>query len=226
VVRKTGSSERAVRRKVEILRGAAAVFRDRGFDGAGMRQIADAIGMAPAALYYYFRSKEDLLYFCQNYSLDRMIAEARRIERAKLPAGEKLKTAIAAQLRCMLDELHGSGAHLEFRSIPRPKLSKIIAKRDAYERCLRRIIAAGVRSGAFRPVDVKLASLALLGAINWTIKWYRPGGPRDAEAIGIAFADVLIHGLGAAAPPRGGRPRANEESVRRAQRAQRKKLPL
>ena len=200
MVRKTGSSEKAVRRKVDILRGAAAVFRDRGFDGAGMREIADAIGMAPAALYYYFRSKEDLLYFCQDYSLDRMIAEARAIERGgkKLPAAEKLAAVIAAQLRCMLDELHGSSAHLEFRAIPRPKLSRIIAKRDAYEACLRRILAAGVRSGEFRRVDVKLASLALLGAINWTIKWYRPGGPRDAATIARAFSDVMIHGLEAA----------------------------
>lgn len=180
------------------------MFRDRGVDGAGMREIADAIGMAPGALYYYFRSKEDLLYFCQDYSLDRMLAEALSIERKRLPAGEKLSAAIAAQLGCMLDELHGSGAHLEFRSIPGPKLAKIIAKRDAYERCLRRIISAGVRSGAFRRVDVKLVSLALLGAINWTIKWYRPEGPRGAEAIGAVFSDVLIHGLEAAAKPRRG----------------------
>lgn len=212
MVRKTGASERALRRKLDILRGAAAVFRDRGFDGAGMREIADAIGMAPAALYYYFRSKEDLLYFCQDFSLDRMIAEARAIERERLPAGRKLSAVIAAQLRCMLDELHGSSAHLEFHSIPRPKLARIIAKRDAYESCLRRIVAAGVRSGDFRKVDVKLVSLALLGAINWTIKWFRPGGPRGAEAIAQVFADVLIHGLEAAAPPKAGRAAATRRT--------------
>ena len=51
----------------------AAVFRQKGFHGAGMREIARGLGMAPGALYYYFKSKEDLLYACQTLSLKRLL---------------------------------------------------------------------------------------------------------------------------------------------------------
>ncbi len=201
---------KTVRRKLEILRGAAGAFRERGFDGAGIRDIAEAIGMAPGALYYYFRNKDELLYFCQDYSLDRLIAEARTIERKREPADEKLRLLIVAQLRCMLDELSGSAAHLEFHSLPQRLLARIIEKRDAYEAILRRIVESGIRSQAFEPLNSKLVCLAILGAINWTIKWYRPGGPLKPEEIADTFSQLLIEGL----RRRGSRRVATGKSVR------------
>ena len=59
-----GRGGRAVRRKLEILRGAAAAFRDRGYAGSSVRDIARRLGMAPGNLYYYFRNKQEILYFC------------------------------------------------------------------------------------------------------------------------------------------------------------------
>ncbi|MBI1851761.1 MAG: TetR/AcrR family transcriptional regulator [Planctomycetes bacterium] len=195
MVRILNEGSKTVRKKLEILRGAAGAFRERGFEGAGMRDIAEAIGMAPGALYYYFKSKDDLLYFCQDYSLDRLLVEAAAIEKRRLPADEKLQLLIEAQLSCMLDELGGSAAHLEFHALPSRLLRGIIAKRDRYEAILRRIVEAGVRSRVFAPLDPKLVSLAILGAINWTIKWYRPGGGLGPQEIAETFSRLLIHGL-------------------------------
>ena len=184
-----------MRRKLEILRGAAAAFRDRGFEGAGMREIADAIGMAPAALYYYFESKEDLLYFCQDYSLDRMLEAGTAIRKEKVAPAARLRKLIEAQLTCMLDELQGSAAHLEFDVLPPRLLKKVVAKRDRYERLMRGVVAQGMKAGAFRKGDPKLVTLAILGALNWTIKWYRPEGGHSVARIAREFADYLIKGL-------------------------------
>jgi AcrR family transcriptional regulator len=202
MVRKSNGGSKLVRRRLEILRGAAGAFRDRGFDGAGIRDIADALGMAPAALYYYFKNKDEILYFCQDYSLDRLIAEAKAIEARRAPADEKLRLMIEAQLRCMLDELAGSAAHLEFHSLPPRMLRRIIEKRDRYEAILRRIVEAGIRSRVFAPLDVKLVCLAILGAINWTIKWFRPGGPLGPAEIAATFSALLIDGLRRGPSPR------------------------
>src|SRR5438046_8657551 len=68
------SKRRAEARRVEILRAAARIFRERGFAAAGMREIAVAADLSPANLYHYFRGKEELLYFCQDRALDRLIA--------------------------------------------------------------------------------------------------------------------------------------------------------
>jgi len=191
----TAGGSRAVRRKLEILRGAAAAFRDRGYAGSSVRDIARRLGMAPGNLYYYFRNKQEILYFCQDYSLDVLLREARRIARGPEAAEEKVRALIRAQVLCMLDELHGSAGHIEFHAMPKARLARIIAKRDAYERIVRDVVADGVRSRRFAPCDPKLVTLAILGAVNWTARWYRAGGGLGADEIAGAFSDYLVRGL-------------------------------
>jgi len=186
---------RAVRRKLEILRGAAAAFRDRGYAGSSVRDIARRLGMTPGNLYYYFRNKQEILYFCQDYSLDVLLREARVIARGRASADRKVRALVRAQVLCMLDELHGSAGHIEFHAMPKARLARIIAKRDAYERIVRGVVEEGVRSRRFAPCDPKLVTLAILGAVNWTARWYRAGGVLGAEAIAGAFSDYLVRGL-------------------------------
>src|SRR5688500_1428705 len=98
--------------RLDILRSAAGEFRRRGFERAGMREIAGSPGVTTGALYYQFKSKQELLCFCQDYSLDRMIEEGGRIRKEKGSPAARLRRLIEAQLSCMLDELQGSAAHL------------------------------------------------------------------------------------------------------------------
>jgi len=186
---------RAVQRKLQIMRGAAAAFRNRGYAATSVRDIARRLGMAPGNLYYYFRNKQDILYFCQDYSLDVLLRAARRIVGEPAVPEAKVRALVRAQVLCMLDELHGSAGHIEFHAMPPGRLRKIIAKRDAYERLVREVVAEGVRARRFAPCDPKLTTLAILGAVNWTARWYRPGGDWSPEAIADAFADYLVRGL-------------------------------
>jgi AcrR family transcriptional regulator len=181
--------------RLEILRSAAGEFRRRGFERAGMRDIAGAMGLTTGALYYRFRSKGELLYFCQDYSLDRMLEAGARVRRERSAPDEQLKGLIRAQMMCMLDELQGTAAHAEFETLPPRLLRKVVAKRDRYERLMRGIVERGMKRGVFERRDAKLVTLAILGAINWTIKWYQPDGPKGAEEIAAEFADYLVAGL-------------------------------
>jgi len=189
------NSARVLRRRLEILRFAAAAFRREGFERAAMRDIAQSAELTPGALYYYFRNKQEILYFCQDYSLDRMIEEGALIRRLKGPPDAQLRRLILAQMTCMLDELRGSAAHAEFSALPPRLLRKVVLKRDKYERMMRAIVSRGVRTRVFRKCDPKLVTLAMLGAINWTIKWFRPDGARGADEIAREFADYLVRGL-------------------------------
>ena len=190
-----GVGPRAVRRQLEILRGAAGAFRDKGYAATSVRDIAARLGMTPGNLYYYFRNKQEILYFCQDYSLDVLLREARRVARGRAPADAKVRALVRAQVLCMLDELRGSAGHIEFHAIPRTRLRAIIAKRDAYERLVRAAVAEGVRTRRFAACDPKLVALAILGAVNWTARWYRPEGGWSPESIADGFAEYLVRGL-------------------------------
>jgi AcrR family transcriptional regulator len=188
-------SIRADARRVEIMRAAARVFRARGFADAGMRDIALAADLSPGNLYHYFRGKTELLFFCQDRSVDCLLAAvaAARADRRPLPA--RLRDMAVAHVLCLLDEVEGSAAHLEVNALP-PKLrARIVAKRDQYERGVRALVAAGARAGTLRAADATVATRAFLGALNWTAHWFRPEGAQSPRQIAELVADYAVAGL-------------------------------
>lgn len=186
---------RFLARRLEILRAAGETFRARGFAETGMRDIAEAAALSPGNLYNYFRGKNEIVYFCQDNSLDRMIAALEDARRLKASAAEKLRAIVVSHLRCVLDEVGGTAAHLLPDALP-PRLQRgLLAKRDRYEEGVRNVITAGVRSGEFVPCDPPLVARAVLGALNWSVRWFSPSGTMTAADIGEGFADYLIRGL-------------------------------
>jgi AcrR family transcriptional regulator len=188
-------------RKVEILRSAVAAFRRRGFYGASMDEIARALGMQKGNLYYYFRNKEAILYFCHDYSLDILLERLAEVERERASPEVKLRQLIVAFIHMILDELHGSALTMDLQALSRPHFRRIVAKRDRFDRGLRAVIEDGMRRGAFRRGDAKLRTFAILGAANWITRWYDPRGPLDSERIAEDFAEYLVNGLRRRARP-------------------------
>jgi len=177
------------------MRAAAQVFRARGYANAGMREIADAADLSLGNLYHYFRGKEELLFFCQDRSLDRLLdalaaaQRGRRKDRRSFSAC--LRELAIAHVLCLLDEVEGSAAHLQVDALPRRLRDRIIAKRDRYERGLRALIAAEGRRGP----DAIVATRAFLGALNWTAHWYRPDGAYTPQRVAELVADYAVAGL-------------------------------
>ncbi len=179
-------------RRMEILHAAARVFRRRGVAAAGMREIAEEAGLSPGNLYHYFSGKDEILLFCQERTLERMHAA---VQAAKGPAADRLRMVLRAHVHCMLDELEGATAHLDIESLPAKLRAPMIEKRDAYERAVRAIVAAGVKSREFARCDASLVTRAMLGAVNWTARWYRPDGPQKPGEIADALSEYLVKGL-------------------------------
>src|SRR5262245_35220487 len=182
-------------RRLDILSAASKAFRERGFAATGMRKIADVAGLSSGNLYHYFKGKQELLYFCQDHSLEKMLAALRHTRVSNETAAAKLRIVIEAHVRCILDEIEGSVAHLEVDGLPSTLRRRLLAKRDRYERGIRSLVASGIEAGEFVACDPKLATLVILGALNWTARWFRPEGDQSAREIAEAFADYLIRGL-------------------------------
>jgi AcrR family transcriptional regulator len=188
-------SQRADARRVGILKAAASVFRARGFAAAGMREIAIAADLSPANLYHYFRGKDELLYFCQDRTLDHLLAALAAARRSPDPLPDRLRRLAEAHVLNLLDEVEGSAAHFEVDALPRRLRTLIVAKRDRYERGIRTLIADGIQQGAFAATDPDVAARACLGALNWTAHWFRPDGAHDAAYVAAIVADFIVQGL-------------------------------
>ena len=188
-------SDKTLRRRREILEGASRVFRQRGLHATGMRDIAAELDMHVGNLYYYFRSKQDLLAFCQQDALDGLLSRAHRILQNDRRADSQLYKLVYSHVQLLNHELPASLAHLEVEALEPAARRPVLRRRDDYERLLRQAVDNGIRAGLFRPTDPKVATLAILGAVNWTVKWFRPGGLAPIEEIARQFADYLIRGL-------------------------------
>lgn len=186
---------RVTEKKREILEAASRVFRRKGLHAAGMRDIAAELEMAVGNLYYYFKDKEDLLAFIQQTTLTGLRSLATRVEALDRRADEKLWLLVAGHIALLNEVIPGSLAHLEVEALGEERRRPIQEGRDEYERTFRRLIAEGISTGVFRTADPKVAELALLGAANWSVKWFRPGGGKTAREIGREMADLLVRGL-------------------------------
>lgn len=187
-------------RRREILAAAGRVFRRRGLHATGMRDVAAELEMTAGSLYYYFPSKQALLAYCQEDALDGLSATVRRIERLGLEADTALASVVVAHVVRLHETTPGSLAHLEVEALDGPHRQPILARRNAYERALRRLVVAGLDAGLFRSgLDPRTAVRALLGAVNWTVKWYRPSGSGGrtggARQLGVELAELLVRGM-------------------------------
>lgn len=193
--RAPAADAKTLRRKRQILEAASRVFRRRGLHATGMRDIAAELEMHVGNLYYYFRNKEDLLAFCQEDALAGLLDLAGRVRATGLRADAKLHRLIVGHVIRVNDETPGALAHLEVDALTGKRRQRVLRQRDSYEAAYREIIAEGIEQEIFRPVDAAVAAMAILGALNWTVKWYRQDGRRSSQEIGREFADFLVRGL-------------------------------
>lgn len=191
----SAESPRVLAKKREILRAAGEVFRRQGLHATGMRDIAAAAGMAVGNLYYYFADKQALLAFCQEDALAGLLDLASRVRALELPADQRLWLLVVGHMLRLHETTPGAIAHLDVDALGDDARAPVLAQRDEYEEVFREVVRQGAAEGLFREVDAKLAALTMLGALNWTAQWYRPGGRKSACQVGEEMADLLVRGL-------------------------------
>lgn len=187
-------------RRVDILKAAAKGFRRLGYHGATVEQIAAALHMKKGNLYYYFKNKEEILFACHQYSLDRLTQLLDDIGQSGRRPDEKLRRLVDVFVHTILDELHGTALFLDLEALTPAHVKTVIARRDRFEHGVRELLAQGMASGVFGRGEPKLLAFALFGAVNWIPRWFNPEGPASSQDIANLFADLFIRGLAARDP--------------------------
>lgn len=180
----------------DILDAAAQVFREKGFHGTSMADIAEAVKLQKASLYHHVSSKQEILLALLDRALDMLIEQIGAVAKQPLPADEKMRQMIRTYLVCLAENSAISSVLLfEHRSLEPKQHKRHVPQRDRFEALWRQTVEQGVKNEIFHCAAPALAVRALMGALNWTITWYRPDGPDSIESIADQYANLFLYGL-------------------------------
>jgi AcrR family transcriptional regulator len=191
------SRKTAPAKEQEIIAAAASLFKKKGYRATTLEDIAAAVGMLKGSLYYYIRSKEELLYLVVRDPIRQAYNKLEEIVKSDMPATEKITQAISnhvsifhqhyPHIAVYLHDFHNMMEKLKGNSIETPK---------EYQQLLAQLLQQGVDSGELRgDLDVMVAGYAILGMCNWMYRWYTPEGHLSAEAIAEVFTKLVLEGL-------------------------------
>jgi len=176
-----------------VVRSAAGAFRRRGYHNTSMVMIAKSLGLSKAALYYYVRSKEEILFECHTIMYDAM-DEAVTSVRGKGDNGlEKLKLLYGAFAALMARD--GLALLADVDSLKDDYQATILTRRGEIERAVNRIVERGMKDGSIKKADPRITVFFFMGALNWLNVWYEPGGRISGEKITEAFVEQMSVGI-------------------------------
>jgi TetR/AcrR family transcriptional regulator, cholesterol catabolism regulator len=192
-----GSESGSPTTRQELIRVAAKLFREKGFHSCSMQEIAAGLGIKKASIYYYIDTKTDLLREISQTAMTMVVESGASIAASDLLPEEKLRRLIAEHTSLVCGNFDLFTVTLrELSSDNTPSFwPDVVELRDRYESILRGIIRSGRESGAFREVDERLTGFALLGMLNWIIRWYSPEGRCSPAELSGVWEDLFLHGL-------------------------------
>ncbi|RZS80873.1 TetR/AcrR family transcriptional regulator [Pigmentiphaga kullae] len=182
-------------RRDAILNSVASVLSSGRLSTLTMQDIADELGITKGNLYYYFTDKQDILYQCHMRAMDASLEALRRARQAKGSPGERLQQLLAAHIVGILKDGLGSVLLTDLENLRPENRDVYVARRDEFERGVRKLIEEGMKAGEFHCDDSLLAGFSMLGAINWITKWFRADGRLSVDDVAAGMSRFLMGAL-------------------------------
>ena len=181
-------------RRREVVATAARLFAERGYDGTSMSELTEATGLAAGGLYHYIGGKDDLLIAICDELLEPLLELAREIVAAEAPPVEQLRALVAAWVAHVVAHRHHMLVFTQERqAIERQRRWRHVrSQRKAFEQILDDVLARGEADGSMTFADRRLSLLALLGMVNYTPQWVRPGGRLSPAEIAAGYCEIVL----------------------------------
>ncbi|MDK9704188.1 MAG: TetR/AcrR family transcriptional regulator [Sulfuritalea sp.] len=191
---KPAAAAEETNRRADIVRAAGRLFHEKGYSATTIRDIAGAVGMRSGSPFYHFKTKHDMLRAVVLEGLSAIsiaVAEAAN-------SGQSPRDTFEAMLRAHLGQLLGVEGRdfaatllQESRHLDAGVQAELVALKDRYEAMWQKALKDLKKAGLLAD-DSRVARLFLLGALNWTVQWYRPDGPRSVDQIARQLADLVL----------------------------------
>ncbi|MEE8601420.1 TetR/AcrR family transcriptional regulator [Euzebya tangerina] len=190
-----GRSQRSERER-QIIEVATSLFRRKGYHVTSLEDLAEAIGFTKPAIYYYFNSKEDILFTIVDGIVEQALERTTAIAEGDGTAGERLHQLLVANTGVLLENLDANTVFYNERGLLTPQREAAIRAREReYTGVVRALYVQGVEDGEFIDMDPAVATATLLGASIWSYRWFDPDGSLSIDEIAVQIADLLLGGL-------------------------------
>jgi TetR/AcrR family transcriptional regulator, cholesterol catabolism regulator len=190
------SRPKKYKRKTEIYKTVATLIARNGYERTSIRDITRELGMSTSSLYYYFKSKEELLFDLINDAMDRSLATIEDICASNNSSVEKLNEVIrfytlfyASNKERLYLMVHDVGSlHHSFQQT-------LIQKARRHAELLKSILKNLKEEGRLKDFDPTVAAYSFYGMIHWLFKWYEPRGPVSPEKLAETFLEIFTSGV-------------------------------
>lgn len=184
-------------RKSELLALAAQLFAERGFHNTSMQDIADVAGIQKASIYYYYASKDRILYEVLVEGVSDLLRDGREAVASSTEPDAQLQALLRAHVRNLRRNLHQVIVFLaERRALAgRPEFAKYFEWRREYDAMYVDIIREGQAQGLFEDGDPRVMAFGILGSYNWLVQWWRPDGRLSIDEIHEVLARMALNGI-------------------------------
>jgi len=185
--------------KDRMLRAAARCFNEKGYSGTSLRDVAALLGLTDAALYYYVRNKEELVYLCYLRAGE---VGRESMDRAFEDGGNGLEIVqryLRHHVQAMVGEQGPIAIMSEIPSLKPEHQAEVLEMSRHHSVRFEALLERGIADGSIAPCDVRMTGNVIMGAMNWVPKWFR-GDQRVAKRIISEFPKILTAGLTVASP--------------------------
>ena len=179
----------------KILRVAAACFNDKGYSGTSLKDVAERLNLTNAALYYYVKSKDELVYGCYRRANElgaKALAKARR-------QGGNGRQQVERYLRYHIRALTGDEGPVailsEIPSLSDAHKADVLQRSRRHSRNFEAVLQEGIDDGSIAPCNVRMTGNAIMSTTNWIPKWFHGPNPDLAEQIEASYVSFLVKGL-------------------------------
>lgn len=199
LARREGNASYLEKRE-EVQRAATLLFKEKGFDATSIADIAEAVGIDRASLYYYYDSKEEVLQDLVERVTVRNLEMIRALRSSDLDAADRLKQLLHNALISFHDNYPQVFVYIQedmtrLTSRDDPWGAAMLKQTREFEEALLDLLRDGVDAGKIRAdLDLKVVSQAFWGMVNWTHRWYRPGR-YDPHHVADVFSAVFLEGI-------------------------------
>ncbi len=180
--------------KDRMLRAAARCFNEKGYSGSSLKDVAAVLGLTDAALYYYVRNKEELVYLCYVRAAAVGQEAMERAVREGLSGMDIVRRYLRYHIEIMVGDRGPVAIMSEIPSLKPVHRNEVLELSRLHSARFEEILEAGIEDGSIAPCDVRMTGNAIMGSINWIPKWYH-GDRKMATTIATEFPVILTRGL-------------------------------